>query len=98
MLNSGLQALWLKKMKPDVYGKVHSVLHFPQYLSYYFTGKIASEYTSIGCHTAMWDFDHMKYHKWLNDEAILLPPPIDNATTFDVQIKNKSIESRNRHS
>ena len=37
MLNSGLQALWLKKKKPEVFSRVNTVLHFPQYLSYCFT-------------------------------------------------------------
>jgi sugar (pentulose or hexulose) kinase len=92
MLNSGLQILWLKKMKPDVFCNVKSILHFPQYLCHYFTGKISSEYTSIGCHTAMWDFNKMKYHKWLNDESIHLPPPIGNSTTYDVQLKMKPLK------
>lgn len=92
MLNSGLQALWLKKTKAEIFKKVQSVLHFPQFLSHYFTGKITSEYTSIGCHTAMWDFDNMKYHKWISDEAIHLPQPVANSTCYDVKVKNKSLK------
>ncbi len=92
MLNSGLQALWLKKTKAEIFNKVQSVLHFPQYLSHYFTGKITSEYTSIGCHTAMWDFDQMKYHKWITDEDIHLPQPVANSTCYNVKIKNKSLK------
>jgi len=92
MLNSGLQALWLKKEKPGIFKEVQSILHFPQYLSHYFTGKITSEYTSIGCHTAMWDFDHMSYHKWITDEAIHLPQPVANSTCYDVKVKNKSLK------
>jgi sugar (pentulose or hexulose) kinase len=75
-LNSGLMALWLKRYKPDVFEKTVHILHFPQYLSFLLTGKIASEHTSIGCHTAMWDFDNMKYHDWLRDEGINLPDPV----------------------
>lgn len=48
MLNAGLQVLWLKRQKPEVFARVKHILHFPQYLSYLFTGKITSEYTSIG--------------------------------------------------
>jgi sugar (pentulose or hexulose) kinase len=92
MLNSGLQILWLKKNKPEVFQKVYSILHFPQYLSYLFTGKIVSEYTSIGCHTAMWDFDNKKYHPWLANEGISLPAPIANSSTFDVEIEGKNIK------
>lgn len=81
-LNSGLQPLWLKRTKPGVFKKLDSILHFPQFLSYLFTGEVTSEYTSIGCHTAMWDFDSMEYHPWLKDEGIHLPTPVSNNQTF----------------
>ena len=82
-LNSGLQLLWLKKQKPEIFSKTKHFLHFPQYLSYLITGKAASEYTSIGCHTALWDFDNMKYHPWLKSEGIELPEPASNSQTFN---------------
>jgi len=91
MLNSGLQALWLKRKKPETFAKVKQILHFPQYLSYCFTGKVTSEYTSIGCHPAMWNFDNMTYHPWLAHEQIQLPQPISNGTVFPVKIKNRII-------
>lgn len=93
MLNSGLQALWIKRKKPDLFGKVSVVLHFPQYLSYYFTGKIASEYTSIGCHTAMWDFDKKNYHPWLKNEGLHLPKPVSNSDVTDVIIQEQTIKT-----
>jgi len=83
MLNSGLQILWLKKNKPAIFQMVTTILHFPQYLSYLFTGKITSEYTSLGCHTAMWDFDNNQYHQWIHDEEIRLPTPVSNSTLYD---------------
>ena len=82
MLNSGINALWLKMHKPEVFKKATHILHFPQYLSYLLTGKIASEHTSIGCHTAMWDFDQMCYHEWLDAEGIQLPDPVSVETTY----------------
>ena len=82
MLNSGLNILWLKKEKEHVFEKVRHIMHFPQYLSSLLTGKITSEHTSIGCHTALWDFDKMKYHDWLEREGIQLPDPIPVETTF----------------
>ncbi|MBN2482545.1 MAG: hypothetical protein JXB19_12455 [Bacteroidales bacterium] len=91
MLNSGLQVLWLKRKKPGVFSKVNAIVHLPQYMSYCFTGQITSEYTSIGCHTALWDFDHMKYHRWLSDEKIKLPEPESNSKVHDVQINGKTV-------
>ena len=75
LINSGLQILWLKKTKPEVYQRVKTILHLPQYLSFRLTGKALSEHTSVGCHTVMWDFDHMKYHPWIVEEGISLPEP-----------------------
>ncbi len=90
-LNSGLQLLWLKKQKPEIYAKTKHFVHFPQYLSYLFTGEATSEYTSIGCHTALWDFDNMKYHPWLGAEGIQLPEPISNSKTFNSEKINANI-------
>lgn len=92
MLNSGLQIVWLKHTKPETFRKVKHVLNFPQYLSYLFTGKIVSDYTYVGCHTAMWDFDQMQYHPWLSGEGIFLPETLPGSTTFPVTIKGKTIQ------
>jgi sugar (pentulose or hexulose) kinase len=92
MLNSGLQALWLKMTKPEIYGKTKSILHFPQYLSNLFSGKITSELTSIGCHTALWDFDEQKYHQWVQDEAMPFPAPVSNYTHYSTHFDKKPLE------
>ena len=77
MLNSGLQLYWLKNHKIELFKITKYALHFPQYLSFLFTNLPKAEFTSIGCHTAMWDFNNWKYHDWLEKEhlhAALLPP------------------------
>jgi len=93
MLNSGLQIYWLKHYKPEYWKKTKHILHFPQYLSYILTGEIVSDYTSIGCHTALWDFDDIKYHKWLADENINLPNPVSNSKAFKYIINGKEINT-----
>ncbi|WP_282035712.1 FGGY-family carbohydrate kinase [Saccharicrinis aurantiacus] len=92
LLNSGIQALWLKKTKKSLWDKVDAVLHFPQYLSYVLTNQVSSEPTSIGCHTFMWDFDNMQYHPWLNKEGIKVPTPVNNDTVYPAKIKNKEVK------
>lgn len=82
MLNSGFQALWLKEKKPELFEQVKSILHFPQYLSHLLTGTVAAEHTSIGCHTALWDFDLMHYHPWTALLERTLPEPVPVETTF----------------
>ncbi len=89
LLNSGIQMLWLKKEKPEVFNKVKSILHFPQYLSYLLTNKVVSEPTSIGCHTFMWDFDSNCYHEWIKNEGFNLPEPIPNTNTFATSLAGK---------
>ncbi|MCU0402087.1 MAG: FGGY family carbohydrate kinase [Algoriphagus sp.] len=76
MLNSGLQIYFLKHTKPEYFKNVKYCLHLPQYLSLIFTGKMVSDYTSIGCHTGLWDFKKMDYHDWVKREGLepLLPP------------------------
>jgi sugar (pentulose or hexulose) kinase len=91
MLNSGIQLLWLMKTKPEVFAKIRHVLHFPQYLTYTLTGKIYSEHTSIGCHTALWDFDNMSYHQWIKTLGITLPEPVPVETYTETEIEGKKI-------
>ncbi len=91
MLNSGIQALWLKYRKPEIFSRVRYVLHFPQYLSYLLTGNIYSEHTSIGCHTALWDFDNMNYHPWTIEEGLKLPDPVDISTTDNINIEGENV-------
>jgi sugar (pentulose or hexulose) kinase len=92
MLNSGIQTLWLKTVKPEVFSKVKHVLHFPQYLSFLITGKIFSEHTSIGCHTALWDFDNMNYHPWVKIHGLNLPHPVPVETLNEVVIDGKKLQ------
>jgi sugar (pentulose or hexulose) kinase len=91
MLNSGLQPLWLKAEKPEIYAKIRHILHLPQYLSYTLTGKIYSEHTSIGCHTALWDFDNMNYHPWIKAYGLELPDPVPIDTVTEIEIGGKKI-------
>ncbi|MGA1976581.1 MAG: FGGY family carbohydrate kinase [Bacteroidales bacterium] len=91
MLNSGMQTLWLRHDKPQIFYRIKQILHFPQYLSYLLTGKVYSEHTSIGCHTAMWNFDDMEYHIWTREEGLKLPPPSEVGTLNEIEIAGKKI-------
>ena len=62
-LNSGLQ-VYEARSKP-FWPEVFKAFHFPNYLASLFTGKFLAEITSIGCHTALWDFDKGQYHPWV---------------------------------
>ena len=76
-LNSGLQLLRLKKTNPYVFTHVQYSLHLPQFVSWVVTGRHSCDLTSIGCHTALWDFSWQNYHQWVLDEGIASKfPPI----------------------
>ena len=94
MLNSGLQLYWIKKTKPEVYKKIKYSLHLPQYLSYVFTGIPISEYTSIGCHTALWDYEKRDYHSWVYNEGIdeILPPIVSTETSINMNYNGNRIK------
>jgi len=78
-LNSGLQLYRMKYEKPEVLKDLSYSLHLPQYLSFLITGKYYSELTSIGCHTALWDFVKHDYHSWvINENLNKFLAPIEN--------------------
>ena len=94
MLNSGLQLYWLKQEKPEIFKKIKYSLHLPQYLSYIFTGIPISEYTSIGCHTALWDYSKKDYHSWVYKEGFdrILPPIVSTETSINMNYNGNRIK------
>ncbi|XLS29637.1 FGGY-family carbohydrate kinase [Flavobacteriaceae bacterium M23B6Z8] len=93
-LNAGMQLFWLKYKKPEIFTNLECSLHFPQYLSYVFTGKPISEYTSIGCHTSLWDYSKKHYHPWVIKEGLdkFLAPIVPSSTTFDTVFNEYKIK------
>jgi L-fuculokinase len=69
-LNSGMQLYRLKKEQPEVFSKIATSVHLPQYISYLVTGKAYAEITSIGCHTNLWNFERQEYHPWVRREGL----------------------------
>jgi sugar (pentulose or hexulose) kinase len=93
LLNSGFQLYWLKKTRPDLFKQIQTALHLPQYFSYLLTGQLASEYTSIGCHTMLWDFSKKDYHDWVKQgfEGILPKiQPINTVFSPDSKLKTQN--------
>jgi sugar (pentulose or hexulose) kinase len=92
-LNSGMQLYRLKYKKPELFTKIKYALHLPQYLSYILAAKNATDITSIGCHTNLWNFEENKYHDWVKDEDIdkKFPAIISCDTTTTFEVNNKKI-------
>jgi sugar (pentulose or hexulose) kinase len=94
LLNSGMQLYWIKHAKPEIFQKIKYSLHLPQYLSYIFTGIPVSEYTSIGCHTSLWNYETKDYQDWVYKEEIfkILPPIVSTETSFNMNYNGKRIK------
>ncbi|MGB3537088.1 MAG: FGGY-family carbohydrate kinase [Mesorhizobium sp.] len=56
-LNLGAQLFWQSRTFPDAFSRVATILTYPQYWSWRLTGAMASEVTSLGCHTDLWNPD-----------------------------------------
>ncbi|MFO1203500.1 MAG: FGGY-family carbohydrate kinase [Tabrizicola sp.] len=54
-LNLGAQVFWLSRAFPAEFAKVRHVLTLPQYWAFRLSGVAASEATSLGCHTDLWN-------------------------------------------
>jgi sugar (pentulose or hexulose) kinase len=92
-LNSGLQLYYIKYRYPSVFERIKWSLHLPQFLSYYFSRLPVSELTSIGCHTAIWNFSENDYHSWVFEEGITekFPPISPTGACSETTISGKLI-------
>ena len=94
MLNSGMQLYWLKHTKPEIYSQIATTLHLPQYILYLLTGRKVSDYTSLGCHTALWSFEMWDYHEWVKQEGIHKKlAPVLASSSFIYRHGDKGIQS-----
>jgi len=69
-LNSGMQLYMIKKTKPTLFKRIATSLHLPQFASYVLNGQQSTDLTSLGCHTALWDFKESDYHRWVDAEGL----------------------------
>ena len=94
MLNSGMQLYWIKYEKPELYKRIHTTLHFPQYILHILTGRKVTDFTSLGCHTMLWSLEMMDYHAWAKAEWFHKKfPPLLAASSFISRNGDKVIQS-----
>jgi sugar (pentulose or hexulose) kinase len=53
-LNLGAQIFWQSRAFADDFATVTAILAYPEYWAWRLTGVLASEVTSLGCHTDLW--------------------------------------------
>lgn len=53
-LNLGAQIFWQARTFPEAFARTTAILAYPQYWAWRLSGVVASEVTSLGCHTDLW--------------------------------------------
>ncbi|MDY6946845.1 MAG: FGGY family carbohydrate kinase [Pseudomonadota bacterium] len=53
-LNLGRQLFFLEETQPQLFSRVAHILPYPQYWAWKLSGVMASEVTSLGCHSDLW--------------------------------------------
>lgn len=93
-LNSGLQLYQIKEQNPALFRQIKTSLHLPQYMGYLIHGKLFSDITSIGCHTALWNFRENGYHRWVATEGIdqKLAPVFSSKDTIEAVTDRQSVK------
>ncbi|MBE9583776.1 carbohydrate kinase [Mucilaginibacter sp. JRF] len=94
-LNSGFQLYRFKHEQPELFERMQYALHLPQYMSYLLTAKPATDMTSIGCHTALWNFADDQYHDWIYAEGLedKLAPILPGDKIFDTTFHDHNIKT-----
>ncbi|WP_172327633.1 FGGY-family carbohydrate kinase [Mangrovicoccus sp. HB161399] len=54
-LNLGAKLHYLKVTQPGAWARTAHVVTYPQYWGFRLTGELATDVTSLGCHTDLWD-------------------------------------------
>ena len=81
-LNLGLQLFWLARTYPQEFARARHILTYPQYWAWRLSGVAASEVTSLGCHTDLWQPQQGTYSSLVHAmEWTQLFPPLQPAWT-----------------
>ncbi len=54
-LNVGAQLFWQFRVDPELKARTHRIVTYPQFWGAWLTGETATDVTSLGCHTDLWD-------------------------------------------
>jgi L-fuculokinase len=99
-LNLGRQLFYLQQTQPQLFSRVAHVLLYPQFWAWRLSGVMASEVTSLGCHSDLWLPKHMSFshlavargwsklfppRKFANELLGPITPEIAAATGLDAQ-------------
>ena len=70
-LNAGLQLYWLQQNRPEAWAQIQHWVPYPQYWAWWLCGEVASEATSLGCHTHLWRPTHHTFAPWAMRQGLV---------------------------
>ena len=75
-LNLGAQIFFVQAALPEVFLRTRHILTYPQYWSWRLSGVAASEVTSLGCHSDLWNPADQSFSRLVLDQGWggLMPP------------------------
>ena len=75
-LNLGAQLFWQRTHFADAFSSAAAIIPYPQYWGFRLSGVAASEVTSLGCHTDLWNPRAARFSSLVGrmDWLILMPP------------------------
>ena len=75
-LNLGAQIFYVQEALPEVFLRTRTILTYPQYWSWRLSGVPASEVTSLGCHSDLWNPAAQSFSDLVLDQGWggLMPP------------------------
>ncbi|MFZ6720410.1 FGGY-family carbohydrate kinase [Undibacterium sp. Ji49W] len=81
-LNLARQLAWLESTYPSDFARASHILMYPQYWAWRLSGIAATEVSSLGCHTDLWDTNRQQYSSLTEQKAWTpLFPPMQKAWT-----------------
>ncbi len=79
-LNAGLQIFYVQQTLPDDFSRVTAIVPYPQFWASRLCGKIATEFTSLGCHSDLWRPAARQYSSLVGKQGwVDLMPPLRSA-------------------
>jgi len=54
-LNAARQLFWMQNTHPEAWGRTRCLVPYPQYWAWVLSGVVATEVSSLGCHTHLWN-------------------------------------------
>ena len=82
ILNAGHQLFWLEKSKTEKFRELKFALSLPQFIMSIFHGEFVQEYTTIGCHSLLWDFEKSRMADWTSRYSCLQMPVLPSSQVY----------------